>query len=71
MGRESESVAIKIAGAFKVLREDAEMGQGFDHGRIELKNLALESRNYLFVKTGASAFMIKAVFKFIFTTGQY
>jgi hypothetical protein len=45
MRGEFESVAIKVAGALEVFGEDAEMGQGFDHGRIELKNLALESRN--------------------------
>jgi hypothetical protein len=34
---EPEGIAIKVFGELQVLREDAEMGEGFDHGLIELK----------------------------------
>lgn len=42
--REAEGIAVKVAGAREVFGEDAEMGEGFDHGVIELKKLAMKRR---------------------------
>jgi hypothetical protein len=43
---EPERVTIKGFGALQVFREDAEMGEGFDHGLIELKVSRTERKNF-------------------------